>query len=275
MLESSFKDYLKRPEQKINIVEASLLLAKEEYTDIDVASYLQQVDAITQSAQKQVGRYDTLNEAVSTLSDYIFNKLGFAGDKKNYYDPRNSYLNHVIDRKLGIPITLSVLYTEIGLRLGMPLVGVGFPTHFLVKCVTPEYDLLIDCFNQGRIITISDCKKMINEIAGENAKFHTSMLEPTKPKEILIRTLQNLKVAYLRANEYTKAMKAVEFVNLVRPNLPHSLKDKAEIYIAQQDFPSALEMLEKYIASHKITKAEKKAANIELTYVKRALIGLN
>lgn len=244
----TFEEYMKRPEPQINPAAANLLLAREEYPALDVDAYLQRFELLARQAEQQGVRTDDDAESVRRLCRYLFEDLGLKGDNETYYDPRNGFLNEVLDRRLGIPITLCVVFVEVGLRLGLPLAGVNFPGHFLAKCVTARGDLIVDCFRGGLILTAKDCGELLRGMFGRKMTFSPEMLAPAKPREIVSRMIHNLKAIYVNRREWDKAMRSIEQLRAVDPSNPEIHRDRAAVLGAQGAIPEALRELETYAA---------------------------
>ena len=152
-----FTEMVTGPESRLDLGRAALLIASEEYPGLDILRYVARLEAMAAAVRPAVGTADDPQEQIEHLNTYLFIERGFRGNMQDYYDPRNSFLNDVLDRKMGIPITISVVYMEVGRRVGMPLQGVGMPGHFIVKYVCPEADIYIDPFNNGRVLSRQAC----------------------------------------------------------------------------------------------------------------------
>jgi regulator of sirC expression with transglutaminase-like and TPR domain len=166
---------------------------------------------------------------IEHLNAYLFEERGFRGNTQEYYDPRNSFLNDVIDRRLGIPITLSVVYMEVGRRVGMPLQGVGMPGHFIMKYADPEEDIYIDPFNRGRILSHEACEELLHDVYGEPVPFQETFLAPVSKKQILSRILMNLKAIYIHTKDYLRALSVVERQLIIQPDTEQEVKDRAAL----------------------------------------------
>jgi regulator of sirC expression with transglutaminase-like and TPR domain len=152
---------------------------------------------------------------IAVMNALLFGEEGFRGNGSAYYDPRNSYLNQVIDRRLGIPITLSLVYQEVGKRAGLPLSGVGFPAHFLVA-YEAEPRLFVDPFNCGRLVSRDNLQQLLYERFGNSARLEPAHLAPTLPRQILERVVTNLKVAYDRAADAHRSQRTAEQLALLQ-----------------------------------------------------------
>ncbi|MDQ1436803.1 MAG: hypothetical protein QOK43_432 [Acidimicrobiaceae bacterium] len=176
--------------------EGAMLIAAHAYPDMDVDAQLARMDELAAGCP---GPGD-----VAGLRRYLFNELGFRGNEDDYGDPRNSYLNDVLDRRLGIPITLSVLTIEVGRRVGVPLAGVGLPGHFLVRheAVPP---MLLDPFNGGHPLSLEECEGLVRHLYGERVEFTPSLLAPVDTRAILARMLNNLRQVFQRQGDAASA----------------------------------------------------------------------
>src|ERR1051326_1273477 len=170
-----------KPEQEIDLGRASLLIAKSEYPELDVESYLQRLDQIAGEISNRLPAHSSTGQAsvqkiIEQINEHLYRDLSFRGNEDSYYDPKNSFLNEVLDRRIGIPITLSVIYIEVARRLGIKVEGVGLPGHFLVKCQVDNEEILFDAFNGGRRLSESDCEQLVKNIYGDSTKFDRSLL---------------------------------------------------------------------------------------------------
>jgi regulator of sirC expression with transglutaminase-like and TPR domain len=160
----------------------------------------------------RMGRRVSGEEAVKTLNRYLFTEQGFRGNTKNYYEADNSYLNRVLDRKTGIPISLAMVYLLVGRRLGLPVYGIGMPGHFLVKFESERYKVFVDCFNAGALLTEKDCARFLIQ-AGYG--FEEKYLHKSQPTAILTRTLKNLIAIYNKMDECVKAERYTRFIHVL------------------------------------------------------------
>ena len=166
-----------RPTEEIRLDEAALLLARTEYPALDLAAQLARLDALAARAQCDPGLAPHAN--IANLNRLLFEEENFAGNEEEYDDPRNSYLNDVLDRKMGIPITLSLVYQEVARRCGLPVVGVGFPGHFLAKYLAASGEILLDPYHRGAIVSLQECEEKLKAQFGEEAEFRPSYLAAT------------------------------------------------------------------------------------------------
>jgi regulator of sirC expression with transglutaminase-like and TPR domain len=193
-----------------------LLVAREEYANLESQPYLTQLDRLGQALRQRIAPDAPPERQIAALNALLFGEEGFRGNAVSYYDPRNSYLNEVLDRRLGIPITLALVYVEVGRRARLPLSGVGFPAHFLVA-FEAEPRLLVDPFNCGQLLSLADCQRLLYEVFGSSGRLEPAHLAASSKRDILIRLVTNLKVAYERAGDTQRAQRAAEQLLVVQP----------------------------------------------------------
>jgi regulator of sirC expression with transglutaminase-like and TPR domain len=235
---------LARPDASIDLAEASLLVACEEYPDLDVAQYLSHLEILGGELSARVSGTSDRAAIVAALNAILFEEQGFTGNTRDYYDPRNSFLNDVLDRKTGIPITLSMVYIEVARRAGVAVDGVGLPGHFIVKLAGPESDVLVDPFHGGALLSVEDCQQRLDRIYEGRVKVEASMLEPCGRKEILRRTLRNLRAIYARSEDLPRAIRTVDLLLVLDPASPHHLRDRGMLYAALDCYALAARDLE-------------------------------
>ena len=221
-----FAHVVDRPESSVNLGEGALLIAEDAYPGLDVDAYLQRIDEIAEPAREKVRADSSLLEMVQTLNGHLFGELGFQGNAQDYYDPRNSYLNEVLDRRLGIPISLSVLYMEVARRVGLTVVGIGLPGHFIVEARRDTSSLLLDPFSGGELLTLEDCERLVQDVYGDSVAFSEDLLAPLRKRQILTRMLNNLKKSYLTADEPARAWPIVEKMVFLDPENAVDRRDR-------------------------------------------------
>ncbi len=184
---------------------------------------------------------------IELIKNYIFIYKAFHGNEEDYYDPKNSFLNDLLDRRTGIPITLSVLYMEIACRVGLSLVGVGFPGHFILKYEETAEVILIDPFNKGNILSEGDCQTILNRVYSGRVQFQKEMLQSVRQKQILIRILHNLKNIYIDSKNFLKALRVVDMLLIINPKSSLDIRDRGLLYYNLECFSQALSDLETYL----------------------------
>jgi len=243
-------DIVQQPDERLNLAEAALLIAVDEYPELNIDTYLQRLDELAQSVRGSLPEGAGLEETVVALNHFLFVDQGFTGNADDYYDPRNSFLNDVLDRKLGIPITLSILYMEIGHRLGLPLEGVSFPGHFLVKCATNEGDVVLDPFWGGMPLSEDDLRDRLEETCGKSQAVSAplpALLAAAGKREILVRMLRNLKGVYVKREELLKALGIANRILQVQPDLPEEIRDRGRVYERLECFRPAVADFSRYL----------------------------
>ena len=229
----------------IDLPRAALLVAGEEYPDLDPKPYLERLDQLGATLRDRLAGETTPERQMAVLNTLLFGEEGFRGNGARYYDPRNSYLNDVLDRRLGIPITLSLVYVEVGRRAGLPLSGVGLPGHFIVAYDAPA-GALVDPFNCGRPLSVADCEQLLRQTFGSSFRLEPSHLAPTSPRHILARLIANLKVAYERAGDLQRALRASEQLSLVLPTSAE-LRERGRLRFRLADLAGAAADLGQYL----------------------------
>jgi len=217
------------PENRLDLARVALLIASEQYPGLDILRYVAKLEVMAAAVRPAVTTTDDPTLKIEYLNAYLFEERGLRGNAEEYYDPRNSFLNDVVDRGLGIPITLSIVYMEVGRRVGMPLQGVGMPGHFIMKYAEPEEDIYIDPFNRGRMLSRQACEELIQQLYGEPVPFHETFLAPVSKKQILARMLMNLKAIYIQTKDYLKALSVVERLLIIQPDAEQEMKDRAAL----------------------------------------------
>jgi len=226
---------------------AAMLIALEEYPALDVEAYLRKLDTLAMRVEVLAGQDRTYGRVLESLHEVLFVQEALRGNTEEYYDPRNSFLNEVLDRKLGIPISLSILYMEVARRINFPIQGIGFPGHFLVKCVADEREILIDPFHNGRILSTEDCQEMLDRVYGGSVPVQPAYFHPMEKKSIVTRMLFNLKGLYYQREDYHKALAVVDRILLLNPGLISEIRDRGLLYMQTSLFAKALADLEYYL----------------------------
>ena len=216
--------------EPIDLARAALAIAHEEYPDLDEARYLRALDDLAAQVVRGLPPGALAERRVGRLTSVLFHELGFSGNEADYYDPRNSFLNEVIERRTGIPISLSVLYMEVGRRCGLRADGVLFPGHFLCKVTLDEGELIVDPFHRGQILSLSELKRRLTAAMGDEARFDRRVLRPARTREILSRILQNLRSIYLNKRDLPRALSCVDRLLLFVPDDVRVLRDRARLY---------------------------------------------
>ncbi len=241
-----FGEVLALPDPAIDLAEAALLVACEEYPELDVAAYRGRLDDLGREVRRRSLEL-TPAESVRALNRLLFVELGFSGNERDYYDPRNSFLNDVLDRRTGIPITLSTLYVEVARRAGLQAFGVGLPGHFIVKVALPGDEWLLDPFHGGARLSTAECQRRLDRIFDGKLRLDAAMLAPCGPRQMLERMLQNLKAIYVRKQDYERALGVAELLLRVTPDGADELRDRGLLYAALDCYGLAVRDLEAYL----------------------------
>jgi regulator of sirC expression with transglutaminase-like and TPR domain len=247
---------VQREDDAIDLAEAALVIARTEYRELDVAAQLRRLDAM--AARLDAGPAASPLSNIQVMNEYLFEKEKFSGNEEEYDDPRNSFLNDVLDRKKGIPITLSLVYTEIARRRELPVVGVGFPGHFLVKYLAgraasvrsgiPPEEILVDPYNRGAILTREDCIGLLKAHFGGEAELKPEFLAASTHKEILARMLNNLKGSYFRRQNFPKVLAMIEMALAIDPASAGDVRDRGMIYFAMKRYSEAMADFNAYLS---------------------------
>ena len=245
--ELAFDEMVGRNEEEIDLAAAALLIARKGYPDLNVGRYVARLKDMAEAISYRLEDPKDPLGVVRAINGFLFDGEGFEGNETDYYDPRNSFLNDVLDRKKGIPITLSIIYMEMGRRIGFPIYGVGFPQHFLVKYQTPEEQIIIDPFNRGLILTQEDCANRLRLTSGGRLEFKEHYLAGLTNKQILRRVLTNLKAIYLSTSNYPKALSFIDMLLDLIPWDMDEIRDRGKVYYHLKEYHKALADLEIYL----------------------------
>lgn len=237
------------PEQAIDLAEAALLVASHEYPDLDVARYLALIEEFAAALRSRVEPDASTQQRITALNQYLFGDLSFAPNAEDYYDPRNNFLNDVLERRIGIPITLSVLYMEVGRRIGLHLQGVSFPGHFLVKCAVADGTVVLDPYSGGVSLGLADLQKRLRQVRGGEVSraIVAELLVAADKKEIILRLLRNLKAIYLRSRQLNHALPIMDWIIVASPDQAPELRDRGMVYQELDCFRAALSDFERYL----------------------------
>lgn len=216
-------------QEPVDLARAALAIAREEYPQLDEGLYLRRLDEMGAQARTSVPAGASPERRMGRLNSFLFHELGFSGNRADYDDPRNSFLNEVLDRRTGIPISLSVVYLEVGRRCGLNVEGISFPGHFLCKVSLGEHELVVDPFQRGQLVAMDEIKRRFRAAVGEAAPFDGRVLRAARPRDILVRMLQNLKQVYQKQGDGPRALSAVDRVLLLAPENVRSLRERADL----------------------------------------------
>ncbi len=243
------------PDEDIDLGVAALLIAQSEYPDLEGESELEALDDMASVARRRLedGDDDGPLRRMGVLSRWLADDLGFAGSHDDYYDPRNSYINDVLDRRRGIPISLALIYVEVGRRAGLPLVGVGMPGHFLVGHAGID-DAFLDPFHSGSLISRRDAVELFERMmagapAGAAVPWRDSHLDPVSNRGFVTRMLRNLKGIHLRYQDYERAIRVLDMLVAIHPTVPLERRDRGLAHYRQGNHSQALADLRRFSES--------------------------
>ena len=251
-----FTQLLAGGDERIELARACLLIAEDAYPGLDVEGYVNEVARLALRLRARLSRTAGAEEKVVELNQFLFDELGYTGNAEEYYDPRNSYLNEVIDRRTGIPITLSVLYMELGRKIGLPLEGVSFPGHFLVRVRMRGGMLVLDPFAGGEPQSEDELRARLERVIPRDVTGGVPVrdlpleqfLEPATNRQILARLLRNLKGIYRQAEMPERMLDVLNRALVVSPDSTSDLRDRGVVYEQLQAYRAALRDLTDYVA---------------------------
>ena len=234
--------FVKNP--NFNLIEKCLKFAQLlEYPELNIDAYIQKINRIGMSLKESINDVKNPTYLISMLNEHLFENLGFSGDD-DYYNPKNNFLNEVIDKKLGLPITISILYVEIAKFINLDLKIVGFPGHILVKYYE---EMILDPFNDGNLLDVDDLQDILDENFGGQLEFQPEFLDEIKPEQVLVRMARNLKNSYLQSYVYDKALRCIDMILAIEPTSPEDIRDKGILEERLLNSDIALEYLNKYL----------------------------
>jgi len=246
-IRADFARLLRRPEAKLDLARAALLVAAESDPNVDVDVQLHTLDSWAEELRSRLDPSWNNLQKLARLRRFVYDDLGFRGDHKDYYSPSNSLLHEVMERRLGIPLTLSIIFMELGWRVGIPFEGVAFPGHFLVRLSGEPRDLLLDPFQRGMSVHEEDCRRMLAELSGGRLEFTNQLLASVSKRDMIARLLLNLKGAYLRTHQDEQALAAVDRLLLLRPGALDEVRDRGLLLYRLRRFGEALAALTTYL----------------------------
>lgn len=245
-----FYQEVQKADGRISLAAAALYIAQEDYWDMSPEPYLEKLDRMAAVVRSRLPKNRYPLKVINILNQYLFEELKFTGNAQHYYDPDNSCLNCVLDRKLGIPITLSLVYLEVAARLDFPMVGVGMPGHFLIRPVVDEMSVFVDPFHGGEVMFLADCQERFKQQYGEDAVWREEFTAAIPPKAFLTRMLMNLKMVYLNMEEFESAVKALDKLLLLMPGQPQQVRDRGLLHYELKNYALAQQDLRGYLHSY-------------------------
>lgn len=240
-------ELIARPEPEIDLAAGALYIAAEEYPQLQVAPYLRRLDLLAERVKDRLGGETAPMMVLQELCHVLFEEEGFQGNADAYQDPRNSFLNDVLDRRLGIPITLGIICLEVAWRLGLPLEGINFPGHFLLRYGGEVAQLLIDPFDGGRIRWEDEAQDLLDRVYGGMVRMRPEFLRAADRSDILARVLTNLKGIYLNSGDDERALSTVDRILMIRPGATVELRDRGLLLARAGRSHEAVTELERYL----------------------------
>ncbi|MFL5652591.1 MAG: SirB1 family protein [Ktedonobacteraceae bacterium] len=254
----AFEALVARNDAAIDLALAALLIASSEYPDLNFAHCLAQLDALALRVRGLLGlpapgilpqlplEIDP-RDAITAINQVLFEQEHFHGNLEDYYNPANSFLNTVLERHTGIPIALSLLYMEVGKRVGVQIDGIGLPFHFVVGCRLPQGRIYIDPFESGHIYSEVECRERVRRMLNGKGKIYAQWFEPISHKNLLVRMLNNLKHIYLHLEDYERALAICDRILLLIPRSPIEQRDRGVVHLQLKHYGRALRDLSAYV----------------------------
>ncbi|WP_126551719.1 SirB1 family protein [Dictyobacter kobayashii] len=253
----AFAALVSRDERTIDLAQAALLIASVAYPDLDPVPSYNYLDVLArrvmqlrpQTSLEDIEQPNPL-ELVSSLNHVLFEEEHFHGNEDDYYNPDNSFLNKVIEERTGLPITLSLLYMEVGRRAGIPLEGIGLPYHFMVRYAWPDGKIYIDPFASGLLLNEAECLERLQQKTHHRGPLHARWLDPIKPKQMLVRILNNLKSTYIRREDFRHALAISDLLLLLLPDAGVEQRDRGLLHLELKHYGRAMHDLDAYLELH-------------------------
>ncbi len=245
-LDAALDRLARDPAAPLDAAEVALHLARDEYPDLDVPAYLTRLDDLAAQARPLLA--GDLEQRVAALSQFLFDDLRFRGNVQQYYDPDNSYLNRVLDRRVGLPITLSVVTMAVAGRAGLTVHGVGLPGHFVVKAVDRGQEVIFDPFHGGQVLSPCDCELLVQQVTGQPFVATREMLAPLPLALLARRMLTNLKSVYLRRGEFGRAARTIGRLRQLVPEDATEQRDQGVCLLHAGRPGPAIDLLTEYLA---------------------------
>jgi regulator of sirC expression with transglutaminase-like and TPR domain len=235
-------------DERVDLLRAALTFARIEDPQLDLEHYVRRVEELARRVASRIQDLDDPAQVIAALNEVLFQEEMFRGNTVDYYSPRNSFLHQVLDRRLGIPITLALVYMEVARRVGFPLFGVGMPGHFLLK----HYDvdgrsILIDAFERGQVVTEEDCRQKLKSIYAGQVTLQPEFLLPVTRRQMLTRMLNNLRSIYLAQRDFRRAVQVVDLILVIYPRSPEDVKQRAVLRYNLDDYRGALSDFDEYV----------------------------
>ncbi|HET9200653.1 MAG TPA: transglutaminase-like domain-containing protein [Dehalococcoidia bacterium] len=248
-LRESFAELVRRPNDEIDLARTALEVARIEYSRVAVVKSMQTLDRYGRMVSRRLKGSTNPFLLIKEINTLLFDEERFSPNERDYYDTRNSFLNDVLERKLAIPVTMSLVYMEIARRAGFAIDGLGLPGHFVVKISDDAGDILVDPYNKGEMLVLDDIRHRLREASVKPDQMN-QYLVPLTNRQILARILTNLKGIYYNGGQYDKALAVVELMLSIYPWSMAEIRDRGMINYQLRSFGAALADLETYVKSY-------------------------
>lgn len=242
-----FRELVAMPDERIDLTEAALVIALEEYPGLALEEYLGRIERWSEAIRQRIEGSRDIERIVEEMNRFLFEQEGFHGEGDDYFDPRNTFLNEVLDRHAGLPIALSIVYIEISRRLGISMTGVALPGRFLVKVSGAWGDILLDPFDEGRVLSTLECQQIMNQVFGGAVLLREHHLRSVSRKEILEKMLAHLKSVYMSRHDLERAASSIDRMLILDERDGHELRDRGIIAMRMHRYGEAIEFLERYL----------------------------
>ncbi len=271
---ADFIKMIQQPEPEIDLARAALLVAAESDPQVDVDGELRTLEGWAAELRGRIEPGWNNLQKLARLRAFVFEELGFRGDRLDYFSPSNSLLHQVLQRRRGIPITLAIVMMELGWRIGIPFEGVGFPGHFLVRLAGEPRDLILDPYLRGMSVHEEDCRRMLLETTGGKLEFEPAQLASVGKLAMIARLLHNLKGAYLRGNDDERALAAVDRLLVVDPENAEEIRDRGLLLFRLKRHGQALDCLSRYLERIPVAR-DRETVERHVKTLRRILADLN
>ena len=262
-----------RADGRLDLARAALTIARWEYPSLDVNAYLERLDGLARGVDGSRRSTDPLGR-LHRLREYLFVEQGFAGNREDYYDPRNSFLNDVLDRRQGIPISLSLVLIEVGKRLGLAVEGIGLPGHFIAGARLDDSQIFLDPFNGGALLTPESCEQLVGRVLGRKVTLTEEHYAPVSGRHLLSRMLANLKAIYWHREAWDKVVGVIDRLLVLDPKAAGEWRDRGMAWSNMGETQRALADLERYLTEFPNT-ADHEAVKGHLRKARQKLAQLN
>ena len=243
----SFAELASRRNEELRLGLGALVIALEEYPDLPIDAYVERLDRLAVEFHENFSLTDESYHDCQAISEFLAARRGFRGEDDNYYDARNCYLNQVLDRGIGTPVSLGIIYLEVAQHVGLDLQPILFPSHFILRMAGEGgHDIFIDPYT-GRLLDLAGCRDLLTDLYATSRQFSESLVAPGTKKQVLLRLLQDLKFIYLRENNLQKAVRTLELMCLLSPWDLEQIRDRGFLYYRIGDNEKAAADLKAYL----------------------------